>query len=59
VVGLLLGSLGDVSAWLFAATAGVFLYVALVDMMPELNSGTYSTLQSWNRNQSKMSSLLV
>jgi zinc transporter ZupT len=41
VVGLLLGSLGDVSAWLFAATAGVFLYVALVDMMPELNSGTY------------------
>jgi zinc transporter ZupT len=40
VVGLLLGSLGDVSAWLFAATAGVFLYVALVDMMPELNSGT-------------------
>ncbi len=46
VVGLLLGSLGDVSAWLFAATAGVFLYVALVDMMPELNSGTrvYSNL---------------
>jgi zinc transporter ZupT len=47
VVGLLLGSLGDVSAWLFAATAGVFLYVALVDMMPELNSGTCSMLQSW------------
>jgi zinc transporter ZupT len=52
-VGLLLGSLGDISAWLFAATAGVFLYVALVDMMPELNSGTYSMLQSWINTKAK------
>ena len=42
VVGLHLGSLDAAStAWLFAATAGIFLYVALVDMMPELNSGTH------------------
>jgi zinc transporter 10 len=38
LVGLQLGSM-DNTAWLFAATAGIFLYVALVDMMPELNSG--------------------
>jgi solute carrier family 39 (zinc transporter), member 10 len=41
LVGLHLGSIdATATAWLFAATAGIFLYVALVDMMPELNSGT-------------------
>ena len=39
VVGLLLGSINDFSPWMFTATAGIFLYVALVDMMPELSSG--------------------
>ena len=37
--GLLLGGLSDVTPWIFSATAGIFLYVALVDMMPELSSG--------------------
>jgi zinc transporter 10 len=36
---LLAASLPSVTPWLFAATAGIFLYVALVDMMPELSSG--------------------
>jgi zinc transporter 10 len=39
VVGLSLGNLEHFSSWMFAATAGIFLYVALVDMMPELSSG--------------------
>jgi len=39
IIGLLLGSLHSFSAWMFTATAGIFLYVALVDMMPELSSG--------------------
>ena len=40
IFGLLVGaSLPQVTPWLFSATAGVFLYVALVDMMPELSSG--------------------
>ena len=39
VFGLLVGaSLPQVTPWLFSATAGVFLYVALVDMLPELTS---------------------
>ena len=39
VVGLLLGTINNFSPWMFTATAGIFLYVALVDMMPELSSG--------------------
>ena len=39
IVGLLLGNIENWSSWIFCATAGIFLYVALVDMVPELNSG--------------------
>lgn len=40
ISGLLLGgNLESWTTWIFCATAGIFLYVALVDMMPELNSG--------------------
>ena len=39
VIGILLGELETVIPWILAATAGIFIYVALVDMMPELNSG--------------------
>merc|ERR1712192_40363 len=39
VIGLLLGTISDVTPWIFSATAGIFLYVALVDMVPELSSG--------------------
>ena len=38
IVGLLLGTIHSFSAWMFTATAGIFLYVALVDMLPELTS---------------------
>ena len=37
--GLLLGQISGITPWIFAATAGIFLYVALVDMVPELSSG--------------------
>jgi len=39
VIGLLLGTISDVTPWIFSITAGIFLYVALVDMVPELSSG--------------------
>uniref|UniRef100_A0A5K3EFV5 Zinc transporter ZIP10 n=1 Tax=Mesocestoides corti TaxID=53468 RepID=A0A5K3EFV5_MESCO len=38
VLGVLLGSLPSVNLWLFLITAGMFVYIALVDMMPELTT---------------------
>ncbi|XP_022106841.1 zinc transporter ZIP12-like [Acanthaster planci] len=35
--GLLLGSENVVQRWIFAATAGMFLYIALVSLVPEMN----------------------
>lgn len=37
LVGLAIGSAHNTAPWIFAATGGMFLYIALVDMMPELN----------------------
>ncbi|XP_022911924.1 zinc transporter foi [Onthophagus taurus] len=37
-VGLWLGNTEYASTWVFAAAAGMFLYIALVDMLPELSS---------------------
>ncbi len=34
IVGVLLGNIQHFTPWIFMATAGVFMYVALVDMMP-------------------------
>uniref|UniRef100_A0A0R3X292 Zinc transporter ZIP10 n=1 Tax=Hydatigena taeniaeformis TaxID=6205 RepID=A0A0R3X292_HYDTA len=36
VLGVLLGSMPSVNRWLFLITGGMFVYLALVDMMPEL-----------------------
>lgn len=38
VCGVLAGHAPDATRWLFAAAAGSFLYIALVDMMPELST---------------------
>nr|CUU98748.1 hypothetical transcript [Hymenolepis microstoma] len=38
VLGVLLGSMPTVNLWLFLLTAGMFVYIALVDMMPELTT---------------------
>jgi len=39
ILGILLGFISNVTPWIFSITAGIFLYVALVDMLPELSSG--------------------
>ena len=39
VIGILLGELEMLTPWILIATAGIFIYVALVDMMPELIKG--------------------
>ncbi|KAL3317413.1 putative tubulin polyglutamylase ttll9 [Cichlidogyrus casuarinus] len=36
VIGILLGSVEWLASWLFMLTAGMFVYIALVDMVPEL-----------------------
>ncbi|XP_078381145.1 metal cation symporter ZIP14-like [Oculina patagonica] len=36
VIGILIGQHADVRFWIFAIAAGMFLYVALVDMLPDL-----------------------
>ncbi|XP_073534703.1 zinc transporter ZIP6 isoform X1 [Phyllobates terribilis] len=37
ITGILIGHYaGDVSVWIFALTAGLFMYVAFVDMVPEM-----------------------
>ncbi|XP_076233617.1 zinc transporter foi isoform X1 [Calliopsis andreniformis] len=38
IFGVLLGSTPAASSWMFAAAAGMFIYIALVDMIPELSS---------------------
>ncbi|XP_041988378.1 zinc transporter foi [Aricia agestis] len=38
VCGVLAGHAPSATRWLFAAAAGMFLYIALVDMIPELSS---------------------
>lgn len=37
--GVWLGNTEYASSWVFAGAAGTFIYIALVDMMPELSSG--------------------
>ncbi|XP_077978262.1 zinc transporter ZIP12-like [Glandiceps talaboti] len=44
-IGLAVGSTAGASEWILAVTAGMFLYVALVDMMPELLSP--GTTEPW------------
>uniref|UniRef100_A0A182K0Z9 Zinc transporter foi n=1 Tax=Anopheles christyi TaxID=43041 RepID=A0A182K0Z9_9DIPT len=38
VVGIIVGHQPEASSWVFAVAAGMFLYIALVDMIPELTS---------------------
>nr|AAW24718.1 SJCHGC05453 protein [Schistosoma japonicum] len=38
LVGIAVGNIESASYWIFSITAGTFIYIALVDMLPELNS---------------------
>ncbi|XP_041372401.1 zinc transporter ZIP10-like [Gigantopelta aegis] len=35
-IGVALGNISDASVWIFACVAGLFIYIALVDMLPEM-----------------------
>ncbi|XP_028894977.1 zinc transporter foi [Zeugodacus cucurbitae] len=38
IIGIIFGQSPNVAQWMFAVAAGLFIYIALVDMMPELSS---------------------
>ncbi|KAG4071166.1 hypothetical protein HA402_001156 [Bradysia odoriphaga] len=38
IIGILIGDTPEASSWIFACAAGTFIYIALVDMMPELTT---------------------
>ncbi|TGZ68080.1 hypothetical protein CRM22_004455 [Opisthorchis felineus] len=38
LIGIAVGNVASASYWIFAVTAGTFIYIALVDMLPELSS---------------------
>lgn len=46
IVGILFGQSQEAAQWMFAAAAGLFIYIALVDMMPEL-SAAHKTLEQF------------
>ncbi|XP_041372106.1 zinc transporter ZIP10-like [Gigantopelta aegis] len=37
-VGVALGNISDMSLWIFACVGGLFVYIALVDMLPEMTN---------------------
>ena len=46
VIGLAIGSAHESASWIFASTAGMFIYIALVDMVRTNNSVRESILYS-------------
>ncbi|XP_064644546.1 zinc transporter ZIP6-like isoform X2 [Lineus longissimus] len=38
IIGVCVGNISSASFWIFAMTAGMFLYIALVDMLPEIST---------------------
>jgi len=59
IIGLLLGTINNFSSWMFTATAGIFLYVALVDMMPELSSGHSHPISSNRQKETHWLGLIL
>ncbi|XP_011201431.2 zinc transporter foi [Bactrocera dorsalis] len=46
IIGIIFGQSPNVAQWMFAVAAGLFIYIALVDMMPELSSA-HKTLEQF------------
>ena len=47
VLGILLGELDGTNVYIFALAGGMFLYISLVDMVPELNQSVEDASRVW------------
>ncbi|XP_073837108.1 solute carrier family 39 fear-of-intimacy [Musca autumnalis] len=45
IVGIIFGQSHETAQWMFAAAAGLFIYIAMVDMMPEISAAHKSVQQ--------------
>lgn len=59
VIGVLLGNLENLTPWIFMGTAGIFMYVALVDMIPELNSGHAHPYTSHEQHEARFDAIFL
>ncbi|XP_033118379.1 zinc transporter ZIP14-like [Anneissia japonica] len=48
VLGIVLGEVTSAGEWIFALAGGMFLYISLVDMLPEINSSSDPSLSPTN-----------
>jgi len=55
VIGILLGELEDMSGYIFALAGGMFLYISLVDMMPEMTEAAKNDPEGEVGNQEETS----
>ncbi|BFZ22374.1 hypothetical protein BsWGS_25413 [Bradybaena similaris] len=47
IIGLAVGNLSSTSSWIFAGVGGMFLYVTLVDLIPEMSSVYTKSGEPW------------
>ncbi|TNN24524.1 Zinc transporter ZIP6 [Liparis tanakae] len=53
VIGILIGHYAEnICIWIFALTAGLFMYVALVDMVSQLGPNGSSSMSNWSSSMS-------
>ncbi|KAL5292744.1 SLC39A6 family protein [Megaselia abdita] len=58
-VGILFGQSQSAAQWMFAAAAGMFIYIALVDMMPEMSSAHKNLQQCCLQILGMLSGLMI
>ncbi|XP_064544456.1 zinc transporter foi [Drosophila montana] len=59
IFGIVFGQSQDVAQWMFAVAAGLFIYIALVDMMPEISAAHKSLAQFMLQIVGMLSGVLI
>eukprot|EP00058_Branchiostoma_floridae_P006829 XP_002592317.1 hypothetical protein BRAFLDRAFT_277179 [Branchiostoma floridae] len=58
IIGIVVGDNSEVGQWIFGLAGGMFLYISLVDMMPEMNAVDEDEEKNLQDSEGKSSSLL-